>query len=325
MNASWKDSIYQQREQLARLLREPIDKVATQCGSRWGDRSKLEQALLDGIATIPYVTHLYVLDTRGIQLTESMTRLGAAPGHFHRDRSQRPYMKEVVPAWGFLLSDAYISLSGHRPSLTALQIIRDGHSVLGYLGADFDLRDLPVTAELYREPDTWRQVKGDPAIRSLLFQQTRFESPMDRSLEQTFSILEELLTQRGVFQCQLQFGSSQAIIWMSDDPFRYRILDHEAMCDPDICLVYPRQRYPVGARIPATSIAPILDNFGSLRLADENIYLRQASINLLNGMVSLTFSCDGSHYMPYDEFLTKTTSFWFGTLRPGSPLYLQNG
>ena len=30
-------------------------------------------------------------------------------------------------------------------------------------------------------------------------------------------------------------------------------------------------------------------------------------------MVSLTFSCDGSHYMRHDEFLTKNTAFWFGT------------
>jgi hypothetical protein len=28
-------------------------------------------------------------------------------------------------------------------------------------------------------------------------------------------------------------------------------------------------------------------------------------------MVSATFSCDGSHYMPHDEFLAKDTSFWF--------------
>jgi len=28
-------------------------------------------------------------------------------------------------------------------------------------------------------------------------------------------------------------------------------------------------------------------------------------------MVSVTFSCDGSHYMPHDEFLAKDTSFWF--------------
>jgi len=25
----------------------------------------------------------------------------------------------------------------------------------------------------------------------------------------------------------------------------------------------------------------------------------------------VTFSCDGSHYMPHDEFLAKDTSFWF--------------
>jgi hypothetical protein len=49
-----------------------------------------------------------------------------------------------------------------------------------------------------------------------------------------------------------------------------------------------------------------------LRLVDENIYLRQSSINLFNGMVSLTFSCDGSHYMPHTQFLGADTAFWFG-------------
>jgi hypothetical protein len=46
-------------------------------------------------------------------------------------------------------------------------------------------------------------------------------------------------------------------------------------------------------------------------MADENIYLRMSSINLFNGMVSLTFSCDGTHYMRYDEFLGKDGPFWF--------------
>jgi hypothetical protein len=57
---------------------------------------------------------------------------------------------------------------------------------------------------------------------------------------------------------------------------------------------------------------PILENLARLRHADENIYLRVASINLINGMIGLTFSCDGSHYMPYDEFLQKNIDFWFG-------------
>ena len=48
-------------------------------------------------------------------------------------------------------------------------------------------------------------------------------------------------------------------------------------------------------------------------MADENIYLRVSSINIFNGMISLTFSCDGTHYMLYDEFLGNGTQSWFGS------------
>jgi hypothetical protein len=139
----------------------------------------------------------------------------------------------------------------------------------------------------------------------------RVESAMDRNPEQALSILEELLTQYGVFQCQIHFSSSQATIWTVDDPFRYRILDHEALSDPDICLVFPSRPYPHDATIPRHDIERILSTMQSLRCADPTIYLRMASINIFNGMISLTFSCDGSHYMSYVEFLLKDTSFWF--------------
>ena len=121
-----------------------------------------------------------------------------------------------------------------------------------------------------------------------------------------------MLTQRGVFQMLIHFSSSQATIWMNNDPFRYRILDIDALTDPDICLVYPSQPYPTEALIPAKHISSILATFKTLRLSDENIYIRSASINLYNGMISLTFSCDGTHYMFYEDFLLKNTDFWFG-------------
>lgn len=311
MKKSWKDSIYLQREELARQLHEPLAHLAEKCTPAWGDRERLNAVLMEGFAAIPYCTFVYCVDTNGIQISDNVGRDGLVPEHFGRDRSHRPYMKEAVPSWGFLLSDAYVSLMGNRPSLTALQVVRTDTGPSGYLGADFDLRDLPVTAELYDEPGYWRQVKGDPAIRGTVFQQCRVESPMDRNMERAMSILEELLTQRGVFQCQIHFSSSQATIWTADDPFRYRMLDQEALSDPDICLVYPPQRYPLDAAIPQSDIRRILNVMGSLRLADPNIYLRTASINLFNGMISLTFSCDGSHYMSYVEFLMKDTSFWF--------------
>ncbi len=311
MKLSWKDSIYLQREQLARTLHGPMARLADRCAPSWGERERLNALLAQGFCGVPHCAFLYCVDVDGVQICDNVGDAGPVPGQFRRDRSQRSYMKEAVPSWGFLLSDAYISLSEHRPSLTALQVVRDGSRVLGYLGADFDLRNLPVTSELYEEPGYWRQVKGDPAIRGTVFEQCRVESPMDRNLEQAFSILEELLTQRGVFQCVIHFSSSQAIIWTVDDPYRYRILDHEALTDPDICLVYPSRPYPAGVLVHQEDIGRILATLRALRFADQTFYLRTASLNLFNGMVSLTFSCDGSHYMPYMEFLLKDVSFWF--------------
>ena len=312
MKSAWKESIYLQREQLARLLHEPLARLAEKCLPAWGDRERLDKVLIEHFAEIPYCAALYCLDTDGHQICDNITAEGCDVAHFGRDRSQRPYMKEAVPSWGFLLSDAYISLMKNRPSLTSLQIVRRGSQVLGYLGADFDLRDLPVTSVPYEESGEWRQIKGDPSIRRTVFMQCRVDSPMDRMLDQSLSILEELLTQRGVFQCQIHFSSSQATIWTVDDPYRYRILDQEALSDPDICLVYPARSYPAAAIIPAADIDRILGILRDLRMADENIYLRQSSINIFNGMISLTFSCDGSHYMRYDEFLNKDRAFWFG-------------
>lgn len=311
MKQSWKNSIYLQREALAETLREPLAHLAEYCTPAWGDGEALDSILASNFANVPHCSFLYCVDTDGIQISGNVGRQAINAGYLGRDRSHRPYMNEAVPAWGFLLSDAYISLNERRPSLTALQMVSRDSRPVGYIGADFDLRNLPATAELYEEPGYWRQVKGDPAIRSGVFQQSRVESPMDGNIEQALSILEELLTQRGVFQCQIHFSSSLATIWAADDPFRYRILDHEALSDPDICLAYPPRAYPPDAAIPQRNIGRILDTMRALRLADPTFYLRTASINAVSDMVSVTFSCDGTHYMPHFEFLMKGTSFWF--------------
>jgi len=65
--------------------------------------------------------------------------------------------------------------------------------------------------------------------------------------------------------------------------------------------------------VAANKFMPVFELFRSLRFADENVYLRAGSLNVINGMVGLNFSCDGSHYMRFDEFLEKSTDFWFGT------------
>jgi hypothetical protein len=311
MDSNWKDDVYRKRAELAGMLHQPLAQLATRCLAAWGDRIQLNALLHDNFASIPHVKYIYVLDAAGVQVTDNIEAAGVKPGYFGRDRAPRPYMREPVPGWGFLLSDAYISMTG-RPSMTALHVIKGGDELRGYLGADFDLSNLPAVAQLHDESRAWRQIRGDPSIRSTVFMQKRAESPMDCHIAQAMSILEDLMTERGMFQSVIHFSSSRATGWFMDDPYRYRILDDEVLADPDVCLLYPPCPYPADASMPKDRIKPILAAMRELRLADQNIYLRSASINIFNGMVSLTFSCDGSHYMGFDEFLNRKGDFWVG-------------
>jgi len=314
MKETWKDVVHRQRVALAELLSQPLADLAAKCEPAWGNREALNKVLTDGFSTVPHGLFMYVLDTSGLQISDNVSAKGIVEEHYGRDRSDRPYMREAVPSWGFLLSEAYLSLRANRPSITALQVVHRGDQVLGYVGVDFDLRDLPVTGERYVESGEWRQIKGDPAIRSGVFLQHRIESPMDRKIDVACAIIEELITERGMFQTVIHFSSSRATAWFMSDPYRYRMLDADALGHPDVCLLYPAHDYPDDALIPSDRIASIMRAMKKLRLTDETFYLRSASINIFNGMISLTFSCDGSHYMSWQEFLDKDESFWFGTV-----------
>jgi hypothetical protein len=261
---------------------------------------------------LPYCKYLYVVNTNALQISDNASHEGLLTEHYARDRSTRPYFNQVVPVNGCLLSESYISLSANRPSITAVQNVSFRGKMLGYIGADFDLRDLPLTRELYTEPNQWRQIKGDPAIRGALFTQTRVDSLLDQHIDEIMALMAELIGEHGVFHGKIHFSSSRATIWLVDDPYNYRLLDFESLTDPDICLTFPVRKYPENAKVPRGKIREILNTMKELRNADENIYLRAGSVNIFNGLVGLTFSCDGSHYIPYDEFLEKSLGFWFG-------------
>ncbi|WP_297453837.1 hypothetical protein [Ferrovum sp.] len=330
-------SIVQQRENLTELLYEPLHQLSEACSRIWGERAKMEAVLNEGFPSVPYCKFLYALDTNAVQITSNISCDGPIVAHFGRDRSDRPYMREALLATGFfdknreqhyqqwpylregvqatdfLLCEAYISLRALRPSLTAIQFVRNAQgNVLGFIGADFALRDLPQTHRLYEEPRHWRQFEGDPSIRSMVFKQTRAESMMDRHLDTVLSVVEELMLDHGVYHVILHFSSSQAIVWTMDDPYRYRVLTMDMLIDPDSCMAYPKRQYPTEALVPAHQVRAVLDNLKTLRFMNEMLYLRSGTLNIFNGIVGLTFACDGSHYIPYDEFLNMDQTFWVG-------------
>ena len=313
MNSSLKETIRLQREKLTVILAAEMHELAIKCMHQLDDRDTLELLLFNTLPKLSYCKHLYVLDSEGVQLTDNVTQSGKDEDHFGRNRMDRPYMQGIIGSTDFKLSEAYISRNKKRPSFTAIQVIRDEDGKrTGFLGADFDLRELPGIKEVYQEPDNWRQIKGDPAIRSVVFHQQRVESQMDKHLDEVIPIMSELITEHGVFHGKFHFSSSRATIWLVDDPFNYRILNFDEIIDPDICLAYPRREYHEKAIVPADKVVSVFEIFRRLRFADENVYLRAGSLNVINGMVGLNFSCDGSHYMRFDEFLEKNLDFWFG-------------
>lgn len=315
MKHTLQHSISAQRAVLHDLLSDALGYHAEKVQALIDNRSALEGYLFEIFQSIDHCKYVYVLDATATQISATVNRYGADHDSINRDRSQRPYMQPMrLKNLDFHLSEAYISRNKKRPSLTAIQSIRNADGdPLGFLGVDFDLRELPHSDVIYEEPSQWRQIQGDPAIRQGLFLQERIESLMDRQIDNVLSVHTALMVDQGVHHVQIHFSSSRSTIWHIDDPYVYRLLTMEELSDSNICLAYPRRSYFKRAIVPPSSIAPILKQFKALRFADETVYLRSASLNTINGQIGLNFSCDGTHYLSHDEFLDQGLDFWFGT------------
>lgn len=319
MSTALKQAIQAQRQELATLLGPIMRGLAEASSADFSNRAAVEAVLASGFDRMPYCKHLFALDADGVQFVDNIARDGRDPSQLGRDRSQRPYIQGIVGSTDFRLSEAYISRNRKRPMLTAVQVVRDQEGrLLGFLGADYDLRELPATEQIYNEATGWRQIKGDPAIRGGLFAQTRVQSLVDDHLDVVLPLMIELMSERGVFHGKLHFSSSRASIWLFADPYNYRLLDNTDLLDPDTCLAYKCQPFPECARVPRESIASVFKMFRDLRFADDVIYLRSGSLNICNGLVSLNFSCDGTHYVRYDELLSRGIDFWLGGAVPSS-------
>jgi len=305
--------IQKQRTELTGLLSLPLKNLTTELSCIMDNREKLEVHLTEIYKTFKHCKNLYVLDDKAVQITSNITKSGSDESHFNRNRSNRPYIQGVSTSDVLYLSEAYISKNRKRPSITAIHKIFDSNNyLLGFLGVDYDLRELPELAKVSKQVKEWQQVKGDPAIRSAIFTQQRIQSQMDNHMDDIFALIEELMIDRGIFHAKFHFSSSRVTIWSTDDPYSYQILTLNELIDPDVCLIFPRRAYFDKATVPIEKIKEVFNYFRRLRFADENIYLRAGSLNIVNGMIGLNFSCDGSHYMSYEAFLNQGLSFWFG-------------
>jgi len=159
-------------------------------------------------------------------------------------------------------------------------------------------------------PDRWLQIKGDPSVRAFLFQQSRIDSLFDSEIDRVHEIVYALLTRKGAFHVKVHYSSSQLTCWFADDAFRYRVFVKEEILAPDFlnqfrnCTIDHLQ--PV---VDHMETLGVLKELRRMRTTDQTIYLRNGSINRVNGLIGMTFSCDGAHYINHKTFFEKLESF----------------
>jgi len=294
---------------LSAKLTTPMEHLARQCAEVWPEKTALDRVLQQGLASIPLCRLVYALDPSGRQISANVSAQGLSERFYGQDLSQRPFMTNVVPSRGFILSDVYISRLNERPTVTAVLAVLKDDRVAGFIAADFNLRDLPLSDAPHTVTPSWRQIKGDPSIRQTVFMQQRAISDLDQHIDDVIATINELMCERGIFHVQIHFSSSRATLWSMDDPFSYRVHVLDEIINPAVCLEFRKQAYPARATVRREQVRRVLEKFEQLRVADDVIYLRSGSLNIINGIVGLTFSCDGSHYIPVNEFLSDECKF----------------
>jgi len=305
-------TILEKKAALADTVSAPLAQIAERCAAVWPEADALDRILQAALPSVPDCHLLYAWDVDNIERSSMVRASGPDPSWRGRDLSDRPYLKNHLPFQGIMLSSVYLSKYTYEYCLTALQAVRREHQLLGFIAADFAVNDLLRDSQLSAHDARWKQFRGDPSVRGTVFMQTRTHSIFDEHFDAAIEQIDRLMREHGVFHSKIHFSSGRCSFWLYDDPYGYRLHGVEEIIDPELCLAYPVRPYPAGAITPADDIIKVLVQLKALRFADETIYLRSGSLNVMNGMIGLTFSCDGSHYMSTEEFLRRDAGFWTG-------------
>jgi len=310
----WIDkNIGQKKRFLSGCIKKPMMKLVKKCANDWGNPEQLTKILFNHFESIPSCQSLYCIDIMGNQFSGSISKHGINMMVLGQSLRNRPYFQGLLPYNGLALSSIYLCSETQQPCITALFAIKKDHDLFGFLAADFYINNLPrITKQTSEQKHQWTQYKGDPSIRSTVFMQQRTHSQFDQRLDRVIYLIYILLRKYGVFHIQIDFSSARLVTWPVDTPFEFQVVSVDELFSNQLTQTYTKQSYQTDAVVPEDIIMDVLAQFKLLRQADETIYLRSATLNIINGSVGLTFSCDGYHLMSVDEFLSKDIKFWIG-------------
>ena len=199
------------------------------------------------------------------------------------------------------------------------------------------LRECIVSATGLNQNSVQIGIKGDPSLRETSLQRKRYESPVDKVIDQLTSSLCELMLERSIYRVYIGFNSGEVNTYSIFDPLRYEIHDGEKIIDPAyIDRHFPRISYAdkIQAmreiydvilksnwmeRLPGywrnifarrhnswqpmteDEIRNVMTNVKVLRELPD-YYLRNITVCLVQDMIRMQFNCDGTQIISAENY-----------------------
>lgn len=122
----------------------------------------------------------------------------------------------------------------------------------------------------------------------------RRDSGFDAYFDESAAHVVSPLSTDRLFHVAVHFSSDQLTYWSWSDPY---------CCEVRVGALIWARDFPHTFRSSASGPTVLLvaalcfiwDGFKVLRFQDPHIYWRHGSINVANGIIGLSFSCNGSH------------------------------
>jgi hypothetical protein len=302
----FKETVSNKKKFLSSLIKAPMQVTEQTCAERWPDLDAVADYLLQSLCRLPHCQLLYVIDIHGKQLSGNVTRNGIDNTWQDQDLSDRPFFSGDLPFRGMTLSPAYLSQRSMQPCITAIQAVNLQGELLGFIAADFHIKDLPVisTTTLHKLHSHGSQ---HPNSTSKL---KKRKTQTDLNIDYLIYALSTMMQEHGVFHIKLDFDSEHCNVWSYQDPHHYRVHSIKQLMSSELLDQYPVTEFNGRNVISIEQIPLIFAQLKALRQTDDNTYLHSGSLNIVNGMVGLTFSHDEPRYLSVEEFLNHDLGHW---------------
>jgi len=237
--------------------------------------------------------------------------------------------------------ESFLKIIGSYP-----EIAERVKQVLSQRNEELILRETLINTTGVNSNNLYISIKGDPSLRETALFRERYESPVDKIIDQLKYNLEDLLLNKCVYQLNVYFNSGEIHLFTVFDPFREKIhlaqtLTDQAFLNRHFIDMKYEDKYtlikniynfiskqPQYEALPTQwknifnktssnwqplskdEISKVIGKLDQLRKV-PNFYLRNFSINTIQDTIRLQFNCDGTHIVnssDYENFLDENFS-----------------